>query len=315
MENLTRKKGRSPPEKLRILKAHSGLCPKTKTNKNFKKEIIVMEFTKNMVIEELTNRGYIVSEQTCIKNGIEKNGITIKKSAEDRIAPTLYLDEITQDAYERDMSLEELVDRIESLVGRKFDFDIDKFFSADYIAEHIRIGVQKEGTEELVKRATDFEGIEEYLYIADSNNGESFSVKLKPQMLEQAGLTEEYLFEVAERHNHEEFTAQPLMNIIAQMMGTDSFGSDETAPMFVLSNKSNIKGASAMLDKKGIGELAERIGVHEFVLLPSSIHECILVPKTDEVDMEVFENMVKEVNATTVDPLDRLVDRAYLLTA
>ena len=127
--------------------------------------------------------------------------------------------------------------------------------------------------------------------------------------------TEEYLFEVAERHNHEEFTAQPLMNIIAQMMGTDSFGSDETAPMFVLSNKSNIKGASAMLDKKGIGELAERIGVHEFVLLPSSIHECILVPKTDEVDMEVFENMVKEVNATTVDPLDRLVDRAYLLTA
>ena len=111
-----------------------------------------MEFTKNMVIEELTNRGYIVSEQTCIKNGIEKNGITIKKSAEDRIAPTLYLDEITQDAYERDMSLEELVDRIESLVGRKFDFDIDKFFSADYIAEHIHIGVQKEGTEELLRQ-------------------------------------------------------------------------------------------------------------------------------------------------------------------
>lgn len=85
--------------------------------------------------------------------------------------------------------------------------------------------------------------------------------------------------------------------------------------MYVLSNKSNIKGASAMLDKKGIVELADRIGVHEFVLLPSSIHECILVPKTSDVDMEMFENMVKEVNATTVDPLERLVDRAYLLTA
>ncbi|MBO5620479.1 MAG: hypothetical protein J5959_02480, partial [Butyrivibrio sp.] len=76
-----------------------------------------------------------------------------------------------------------------------------------------------------------------------------------------------------------------------------------------------IKGASAMLDKEGIGELAERIGIHEFVLLPSSIHECILVPKVGEVDMEMFENMVREVNATTVDPLDKLVDRAYLLTA
>ena len=274
-----------------------------------------MNFTKEMIIEELTNRGYIVSEQTCIKNGIVKNGISIKKSEEDRIAPTLYLDEVLGDAYERDLSLEEVVERIESLVSRKFDFDIDKFFAPEYITEHIRIGVQKEGEEELVKRTTEFEGIEEYLYIADSNEGESFSVKVKPQMLAQAGLTEEYLFEVAEKHNHEEFTAQPLMNIVAQMIGEDIGGADELAPMYVLSNKSNLKGASAMLDKKGIGELAERIGVHEFVLLPSSIHECILVPKTSEVDIEVFENMVKEVNATTVDPLDRLVDRAYLLTA
>ena len=271
--------------------------------------------TVNSIIEELTNRGYIVSEQTCIKNGIEKSGVTVKKNAEDRIAPTLYLEDVVEDADKKDMSLTEVVDSLESLVNREFAFDIDKIFSADYIAEHIRIGVQKEGSEELVKRASEFEGIEEYLYLADSNEGEGFSIKLKPHMAEQAGLTEQYLFEMAEKNNHEEFTAQPLMNIIAQMMGEDTFGSDEVAPMYVLSNKSNIKGASAMLDKKGIGELADRIGVHEFVLLPSSIHECILVPKVGGVDLEMFENMVKEVNATTVDPLERLVDRAYLLTA
>ncbi|ADL36532.1 hypothetical protein bpr_IV168 (plasmid) [Butyrivibrio proteoclasticus B316] len=275
-----------------------------------------MNITVNSIIEELTNRGYIVSEQTCIKNGIEKKGVSVKKSEEDRIAPTLYLEEVVEDAEERNMTLSEVVDSLENLVSREFSFDVDKLFSADYLAEHIRIGVQREGTEELIKKTSEFEGIEEYLYIADTNNGESFSIKLKPRMAEQAGLTEEYLFEVAERNNHEEFTAQPLMNLIAQMMGTDSFGSDgEVAPMYVLSNKSNIKGASAMLDKKGIAELADRIGVHEFVLLPSSIHECILVPKTSEVDMKMFENMVKEVNATTVDPLERLVDRAYLLTA
>lgn len=70
-----------------------------------------------------------------------------------------------------------------------------------------------------------------------------------------------------------------------------------------------------MLDRVGIRELADSIGVHEFILLPSSIHECILVPKVGEVDMEMFENMVREINTTTVDPLDRLIDRAYLLTA
>ena len=275
-----------------------------------------MKISVNSIIEELTNRGYIVSEQTCIKNGIEKKGVSVKKSEEDRIAPTLYLEEIVEDAEEKDLSLSEVVERLESLVAREFTFDIDKLFSADYIEGHIRIGVQKEGTEDLIKRKSTFEGIEEYLYISDSNEGEGFTIKLKPNMAEQAGLSEDYLFEVAEKNNHEEFTAQPLMNIIAQMMGGETLGADEDSlPMYVLSNKSNIKGASAMLDKKGIGELAEKIGVHEFVLLPSSIHECILVPKVGDVDMEMFENMVKEVNATTVDPLDQLVDRAYLLTA
>lgn len=148
-----------------------------------------MNITVNSIIEELTNRGYIVSEQTCIKNGIEKKGVSVKKSEEDRIAPTLYLEEVVEDAEERNMTLSEVVDSLESLVSREFTFDIDKIFSADYLAEHIRIGVQREGTEELIKKTSEFEGIEEYLYIADTNNGESFSIKLKPKMAEQAGLT------------------------------------------------------------------------------------------------------------------------------
>ena len=274
-----------------------------------------MEITVNSIIEELTNRGFIVSEQTCIKNGIEKKGVSVKKTEEDRIAPTLYLEEIVRDAEEKNLFLSEVVDRLVSLVSKEFTFDIDKLFSSDYIESHVRIGVQKEGTEDLLKRTSSFEGIEEYLYIADENEGEGFSIKLKPEMAKKAGLSESHLFEVAEKNNLEEFTAKPLMDIISQMIGGETIPEDEVAPMYVLSNKSNIKGASAMLDKKGIGELADRIGVHEFVLLPSSIHECILVPKVGGVDLEMFENMVKEVNATTVDPLERLVDRAYLLTA
>ena len=316
MENLTRKKGRSPPEKLRILKAHSGLCPKTKTNNNFEKEIKVMEFTKNMVIEELTNRGYVVTEQTCIKNGIEKTGLTIKKNTGDRIAPTIYLDDLIKDAKKRNMEFSKVIDSIISMISQEFSVDVDKLTSPDYIVSHVRIGVQKAGTEELVKRESPFDGIEEYLYISDSSNGQGYSVKLKPQMLELAGLKAKGLFEVAEANNHAEFKAEPMLNIISKMIGTDACAElEEPAPMYVISNTNNLKGASAMLDRVGIRELADSIGVHEFILLPSSIHECILVPKVGEVDMEMFENMVREVNTTTVDPLDRLIDRAYLLTA
>ncbi|MBO5633054.1 MAG: hypothetical protein J5965_28685 [Aeriscardovia sp.] len=272
--------------------------------------------TKNMIIEELTNRGYVVSEQTCIKNGIEKTGLIIKKNTGDCIAPTIYPDDLIKDAKKRNMEFSEVIDSIISMISQEFTVDVDKLTSPDYIVSHVRIGVQKAGTEELVKRESPFDGIEEYLYISDSSNGQGFSVKLKPQMLELAGLKAKGLFEIAETNNHAEFKAEPLFDIVSKIIGEDACTDfEETAPMYVITNNSNMRGASAMLDKKGIGELADRIGIHEFVLLPSSIHECILVPKTGDVDMEMFENMVKEVNATTLDPFDILVDRVYLLTA
>lgn len=275
-----------------------------------------MNITKDMIIEELTNRGYVVAEQTCIKNGIEVIGLAVKKSEDEKVVPTIYPEDIIKGAYERELTVAEVVDSLIPVIESRPTFDVERFTDPEYITSHVHIGVQKEGTEELVKRQSPFEGIEEYLYVADEMDGQGFSVKLKPHMLECAGLKAEGLFKIAEVVNHEEFTAKPLMDVISGMLGEDFEGDCQgIAPMYVLSNKSNMKGASAMLDKKGIEELADRIGVHEFVLLPSSIHECILVPKMGDMDMEMFENMVREVNETTVDPLERLVDRAYLLTA
>ena len=105
-------------------------------------------------------------------------------------------------------------------------------------------------------------------------------------------------FKIAERNNHEEFTAEPLFLSIPGL--ADNIEIDETdaaSQIYVISNGLSFKGASAMLDKNGIEELAEKNGVHEFVLIPSSIHECILVPKMGEGDMDFFDSMVREVNA------------------
>ena len=72
---------------------------------------------------------------------------------------------------------------------------------------------------------------------------------------------------------------------------------------------------SAITYHEAIKELAENIGVNEFVILPSSIHECILMPKTAETDMDYLLSMVKEVNKTTVAPEERLIDAVFELTA
>ena len=49
------------------------------------------------------------------------------------------------------------------------------------------------------------------------------------------------------------------------------------------------------------------------VVLPSSIHEMLILPYDDSIDMDVMSEMVREINATQVSPEERLTDQAYLI--
>lgn len=79
--------------------------------------------------------------------------------------------------------------------------------------------------------------------------------------------------------------------------------------MYVLSTDSQLNGAVALLNDKVMDDITEKIG--DFYILPSSVHEVILVPKETGMDLEVLENMVREVNATQVAPQDQLSDHVY----
>ena len=52
-------------------------------------------------------------------------------------------------------------------------------------------------------------------------------------------------------------------------------------------------------------QAAERAG-GDFYILPSSIHEVLIVPDNGEMGLKDLEAMVKEVNATQVAPADKL---------
>ena len=57
-------------------------------------------------------------------------------------------------------------------------------------------------------------------------------------------------------------------------------------------------------------QAAERAG-GDFYILPSSIHEILIVPDNGKMGLSDLENMVKEVNATQVAPEDKLTDNVY----
>lgn len=275
--------------------------------------------TREIIISELENKGYNAEAVTTIKNGVAFDGIRIMANA--KIAPVIYTDEILKRAEEEEQSIEEVVNGIIAIyeANRSIDFDIEEIFEKDFLLNHIFIGLQKESDEKIIKRNCDFDGIESYIYIRKGRpSGESYSLKLNPYIMEKANVTEKELWQRAEKNTNEEATLQSMATIIAEMLHIEDEEELEeleaTSPMYVVSNKNKVKGASAVLNKEILAEFGRKFHTDKIVVLPSSIHEMILIPYTEEICMENMTAMVREINTTEVRPEERLTDKAYIVT-
>lgn len=100
---------------------------------------------------------------------------------------------------------------------------------------------------------------------------------------------------------------------IAQKM-VDTMFPPDSGNLYVLTNEPSINGASVVLNDKFMDEVAEKVG-DQFYILPSSIHELLVVPKDAGLGRNELEQMVQEVNATEVAPEERLSDHVYVYDA
>ena len=81
--------------------------------------------------------------------------------------------------------------------------------------------------------------------------------------------------------------------------------------MYVLSNKQRFYGDAVILYPDVLEMIAKKLD-NDFFILPSSIHEVIILPFTDQLEKEDLIEMVHEVNTTEVDQIDRLSDSVYI---
>lgn len=80
--------------------------------------------------------------------------------------------------------------------------------------------------------------------------------------------------------------------------------------MYILTNHKGINGAACLLYKDVLGAFAEQVQ-SDFYILPSSIHELILVPNHKQLTKESLSDMVKDVNRTQVAADEVLSDKVY----
>lgn len=146
-----------------------------------------------------------------------------------------------------------------------------------------------------------------YQIMVDMDEKNYASIQITNVLLDIWGLTEKELFEDAILESYRNSSAYILP--IGQMIGIDP--KEDKLNTFVASS-GEINGAWIMFCPGMMKVYAKQLGANGYYILPSSIHEMLLMPaEYGDYDAGDLQRMVAEINATEVSPEDRLTDSIY----
>lgn len=101
---------------------------------------------------------------------------------------------------------------------------------------------------------------------------------------------------------------QTMRAVIEDLTGEEEPVDDEG--IYVLSNNLRSYGAAVILYPGRLGQIGDYLG-EDYYVLPSSVHETIIIPESMAPGKEMLSDMVEEINHTQVDAEEILSDQAY----
>lgn len=136
-------------------------------------------------------------------------------------------------------------------------------------------------------------------------------MRVNYHLMEMWGITKEQLHKTAmENLENETYQIRLISKVLGELMGTVLEMPEDTTGEYVLSNARCRYGAVGMLRKDILQGFSERIGGN-FYILPSSVHELILVPEIFPICTEYLKEMVGEVNESAVVREEWLSEDVY----
>ncbi len=142
------------------------------------------------------------------------------------------------------------------------------------------------------------------------------------------GLTEDELYDCAFENTKRLFPfkwerIEVMMRRLMRKWGADETEINEAFPgytktpekerVYVVTNRHDFFGANALLYKDVIAEIAEKIGTDCYIL-PSSVHDLIVLSADNYLKENKLANIVKTTNKESVRPSERLSDSVYIFS-
>lgn len=251
-------------------------------------------------------------------NGIIMDGLSVRKEGK-RVAPMIYLDSYYRE-YLDGRSLRGICDQILECCE---DSDFEEHFDVDFFREPERVRptvayrlINYEKNRELLQEIPHLPFLDLavifYSLLTDTPVGHA-TVLIRNSHLELWGKNTSWLYEAA-KENTEKLLPKRLVSM-EDMIYELSEGKQEPeyagVPMYVLTNSRKSFGAACLLYDGVLGECFRRLE-ESYYLIPSSVHEVILIPASAVGDSRELYALVQEMNRTQVRSTEVLSDTVYL---
>ncbi len=251
-------------------------------------------------------------------NGVKLHGLLILQPGKN-VVPTIYLDNFYA-AYEDGVTFKEVLNRILEIFREESpreDIDMEFFKSFAQVRNRIcyRL-IGRHNNAELLRDIpyVDFLDLAICFYYAYSGGelGDG-TILIHNSHLERWNIRTADLMKLAKENTPRIFPARitPMLEMLDEVTDPSKEQlSEEDVPLMVLTNDGRLHGAACML----YPDLLDRIGEKKqdgFYIIPSSIHEVLILDKTGMGTLEEMKGMIREVNAQHVAAEEILSDNLY----
>lgn len=276
------------------------------------------------VIENMQKRvteDYMVQVQNIQKNnGLKLTGLAMGDQRWN-IYPTIYLEDFYK-KYEEGMGIEKIMDIIWNMYCQSAptgNWDTSRFMEWSRVKDMIcpkliNYSENRELLETVPYRKFCDLAVVYYAVVDISETGVA-SILIHNAHLDLWDKAEESLYELALNNYRRIFsiTSQNLDDIISELMDCRdeiSFDKDTLIPMIVVTNKMKMNGAAAILFTDELQEIAERLD-SDLYILPSSVHEIIIITADNAMTVEELKETVCYVNQNELRQEEILSDNVY----
>lgn len=274
-------------------------------------EILTYEEFKTEVLEKLTDympKEYSEKQLSLRKTqkiNMTKEGIVFSNMV---VSPTIYISDMYE-MYLEHKNLEDILNYFADIMvkGDKEKKDLpDIKFSKDKVIFQL---INTEKNKELLRSVPhrtflDLSII--YRVVLDNNERNLCSCMVTNELMKIHGFTEEELFSLAKEN-----TKRILPPTITDMTEILFGYVNESNSMWVLSNSKGVFGATSILFEETLHTFAEDKEC-DFCILPSSIHETILIPVDGHLEIfKIMKEMVETVNVMELSETEILSWEVY----